>query len=38
VRLDAPILVNRNGLAGGGGLGGNGSFAPRWVITVGDWW
>jgi hypothetical protein len=38
VRLDAPVLVNHTGLAGGGGLGGNGSFAPRWVITVGELW
>jgi hypothetical protein len=38
VRLDAPVLVNHSGLAGGRGLGGNGSFAPRWTITVGDLW
>jgi hypothetical protein len=38
IRLDAPVLVNYTGLAGGGGLGGNGSFAPRWVITVGELW
>ncbi|MEP6492386.1 MAG: M1 family metallopeptidase [bacterium] len=38
VRLDAPVFVNQSGLAGGKGLGGNGSVAPRWVITVGDLW
>ncbi|HXT18513.1 MAG TPA: M1 family metallopeptidase [Gemmatimonadaceae bacterium] len=38
VRLDAPIFVNRVDLAGGRGLGGNGSLAPRWTITVGDLW
>jgi len=38
VRLDAPVLVNYTRLAGGGGLGGNGSLARRWVITVGDLW
>lgn len=38
VRLDAPVLVNYTRLAGGGGLGGNGSFARRWVITVGELW
>ena len=38
VRLDAPFFVNHSGLAGGGGLGGNGSFAPRWTLTVGDLW
>ncbi|HEU4786051.1 MAG TPA: hypothetical protein VFS57_01535, partial [Gemmatimonadaceae bacterium] len=38
VRLDAPIFVNHPGLAGGTGLGGNGSFARRWMITVGDLW
>jgi len=36
VRLDAPVFVNRASLAGGKGLGGNGSFAPRWTFTVGD--
>ena len=38
VRLDAPVFVNHASLAGGKGLGGNGSFAPRWMITVGDLW
>jgi len=38
VRLDAPVFVNRPSLAGGRGLGGNGSFAPRWMFTVGDLW
>jgi hypothetical protein len=38
VRLDAPVFVNHSGLAGGGGLGGHGSFAPRWTLTVGDLW
>jgi hypothetical protein len=38
LRLDAPIFVNRVSLAGGRGLGGNGSLAPRWTITVGDLW
>ena len=39
IRLDAPVFVNRTSLAGGRGLGGNGSFAPRWTLTVGDlWW
>ena len=38
VRLDAPIFVNHPGLAGGAGLGGNGSLARRWMITVGDLW
>jgi hypothetical protein len=38
VRLDAPVFANRSGLTGGKGLGGNGSIAPRWTITVGDIW
>jgi hypothetical protein len=38
VRLDAPVFVNHASLAGGRGLGGNGSFAPRWVISVGELW
>ncbi|HEY9228204.1 MAG TPA: hypothetical protein VIP11_16225, partial [Gemmatimonadaceae bacterium] len=38
VRLDAPVFVNQAGLAGWRGLGRNGSFAPRWVLTVGDLW
>jgi hypothetical protein len=38
VRLDAPVLVNYTRLAGGKGLGGNGSLARRWVITVGQLW
>jgi hypothetical protein len=38
VRLDAPLFVNHSGLAGGSGLGGHGSFAPRWTVTVGDLW
>ena len=38
LRLDAPVIVNQSGLAGGGGLGGHGSVAPRWVITVGELW
>ena len=38
VRLDAPVFVNHAGLAGGKGLGGNGSIARRWMITVGDLW
>jgi hypothetical protein len=38
VRLDAPIFVNHASLAGGRGLGGNGSIAPRWTFTVGDLW
>jgi hypothetical protein len=37
VRLDAPVFVNQAGLAGWRGLG-NGSFAPRWTLTVGDLW
>jgi hypothetical protein len=38
VRLDAPVFVNQSGLAGGTGLGGRGSIARRWTITVGDLW
>ena len=38
VRLDAPLFVNNTRFAGGRGLGSNGSFAPRWTITVGDLW
>ncbi|MEO6876897.1 MAG: hypothetical protein ABI205_00345, partial [Gemmatimonadaceae bacterium] len=38
VRLDAPVFVNQTSLAGGRGLGGNGSIAPRWTISVGDIW
>jgi len=38
VRLDAPVFVNHGGLAGGAGLGGGGSIARRWTITVGDLW
>jgi hypothetical protein len=38
VRLDAPVFANRAGLAGGRGLGGGGSIAPRWTITVGNIW
>jgi hypothetical protein len=38
VRLDAPFFVNHSGLAGGTGLGGKGSIARRWEITVGDLW
>lgn len=38
VRLDAPVFVNHAGLAGGGGLGGHGSIARRWTLTVGDIW
>jgi hypothetical protein len=38
VRLDAPVFVNHGSLASGKGLGGNGSIAPRWTITVGDLW
>jgi hypothetical protein len=38
VRLDAPVFVNHAGLAGGTGLGGRGSIARRWTITVGDLW
>jgi hypothetical protein len=38
VRLDAPVFVNQTAIAGGRGLGGNGSLAPRWTITVGDLW
>ena len=38
IRLDAPVFVNHTSLAGGRGLGGNGSFAPRWTLTVGDLW
>ena len=38
VRLDAPVFANRSGLAGGRGLGGGGSIAPRWTITVGNIW
>jgi hypothetical protein len=37
VRLDAPVFVNKAGLAGGK-FGGNASFAARWRITVGDIW
>jgi hypothetical protein len=38
IRLDAPVFVNHSGLAGGTGLGGKGSIARRWMITVGDIW
>jgi hypothetical protein len=38
LRLDAPVFVNHTSLAGGRGLGGNGSLAPRWTISVGDIW
>jgi len=38
IRLDAPVFVNHSGLAGGTGLGGKGSIARRWTITVGDLW
>jgi hypothetical protein len=38
VRLDAPVFVNHASLAGGRGLGGGGSLAPRWNITVGNLW
>ncbi len=38
VRLDAPVFVNHGGLAGGTGLGGRGSIARRWTVTVGDLW
>jgi hypothetical protein len=38
LRLDAPFFVNQAGLAGWRGLGGNGSLARRWVLTVGDLW
>ena len=38
VRFDAPIYVDHAGLAGGKGLGGSGSIARRWMITVGDLW
>ena len=38
VRLDAPVLVNHASLAGGRGLGGGGSLAPRWMFTVGNLW
>jgi hypothetical protein len=38
VRLDAPVFVNHASLANGKGLGGHGSIAPRWTITVGDLW
>ena len=38
VRLDAPIYVDHAGLAGGKGLGGSGSIARRWMVTVGDLW
>jgi hypothetical protein len=38
IRLDAPVFVNHSGLAGGTGLGGRGSIARRWMITVGDLW
>jgi hypothetical protein len=38
VRLDSPVFVNHAGLAGGTGLGGNGSIARRWTLTVGDLW
>jgi hypothetical protein len=38
LRLDAPVFVNQASFAGGKGLGGNGSLAPRWTITVGDLW
>jgi hypothetical protein len=38
VRLDAPVFVNHGGLAGGAGLGGHGSIARRWTVTVGDLW
>lgn len=32
------MLVNDTRLAGGKGLGRNGSLTRRWVITVGQWW
>jgi hypothetical protein len=38
VRLDAPVVVNYTRLAGWKGLGGSGSVARRWVITVGELW
>ena len=38
VRLDSPFFVDHSGLAGGTGLGGRGSIARRWTITVGDLW
>ncbi len=37
-RIDAPILVNHPGLAGGRGLGSPETFTPRWTLTVGDLW
>jgi hypothetical protein len=37
LRLDAPVFVNKAGLAGGK-FGGHASFAARWVISVGDLW
>jgi hypothetical protein len=38
LRLDSPVFVNHAGLAGGTGLGGHGSIARRWTVTVGDLW
>jgi hypothetical protein len=38
IRLDAPVFVNHGSLAGGRGLGGGGSIAPRWTLSVGELW
>jgi hypothetical protein len=38
VRLDIPFFANQSGFAAWKTFGrsGGGSFAPRWVLTVGD--
>jgi hypothetical protein len=38
IRLDAPFFVNQQSLSPWTGLGGNGSFAPRWTISFTDFW
>ena len=38
VRLDAPIFVNQQSLSPWTGLGGSGSFAPRWTLSFTDFW
>ena len=38
LRLDLPILVKQADLSGGGGLGGRGSLAPRFVFSTSDIW
>ena len=38
VRLDAPLFVNQQSLSPWTGLGGTGSFAPRWTLSFTDFW